>query len=334
MRRMRFLLLFTLLGSAAAECPASHEELPTLYNEDTFNCAFRWAGEGDDNNLNSCNDCDDGDWVGDGIGGIGAGYVYYDGQDIYNASVNNGTTYAGSFMVKPGCTLTVWEYENYEGEYREFDGTLIEPNNNWGRYINPPLDGCSYYLWGSWKCRCQQKMLDCVPEDGWSTILLCDNTDGSVDAECEYQLTQGTTWSDSTIESLSIDAGVEAVISEELFRLFSTEVGVSSQTGYDWTDVSEVTTGDAQTFTYIATAPAGYLLKIEQAIGQCASGSNVEQPNTELLRFSTLSKSGEVASVRTERVNVGNDLDHLTNWNPHMDSELESRGRNETKNSP
>jgi len=317
---MRSLLLFTLLGSAAAECPASHEELPTLYDDDTFNCAIKWLGEGDDSALNSCNECD-------GSDGIEAGYVYYDGEDV------TGSYYAGSFMVKPGCTLTVWEDQNWEGEYREFDGTYLEPNNDWGYYFGPNDAGCAHYGWHSWKCRCQQKMLDCVPEDGWSTILVCDNTDGIVDTECEYQLTQGTTWSESTSNSFSIDVGVEYAISAGLFGLFSSELSVSAETGYDWVHVSEVTTSEAQTFTVRGTAPAGYTLKIEQAIGHCGSGSNEEQPNTELFKTSTLSKSGEIVSVRHENVDVAKDLDHWKNWNPHIELEPERwpRGRNETK---
>jgi len=338
---MRLLLLFALLGSAAAECPASHEELPTLYDDTTFNCAIIWMGKGDDSALNSCKGCYGST---DGLDGIEGGLVYYDGYDepgICEAPCGSPPGadlyigYTGSFMVKPGCTLTVWEKNLFNGEFREFDGTLLEPNNNWGIYDSiPNIDGCAYYYWNSFKCRCQQKMLDCVPEDGWSTILECDNVDGIVDTECEYQLTLGTTWSESTSNSFSIDAGVEYAISAGLFGLFSNEIGVSSQTGYDWTDVSEVTTSDAQTFTVRSTAPAGYTLVIEQAIGHCTSGSSVEQPNTELFKTSTLNKLGEVVSVRTERVDVAKDLDHWKNWNPRMDSEPESSGRNETKNSP
>merc|ERR1712117_723502 len=119
-----------------------------------------------------------------------------------------------------------------------------------------------------------------------------------------------------------------------LFGLFSNEVGVSAQTGYDWTTVSEVTKSEAQIFKVRSTAPPGYTLVIEQAIGHCGSGSSVEQPNTESFKTITLDEDGNIVSVRYEKVDVANDLDHWRNWNPHMDLEPESRGRNETMHSP
>jgi len=320
---MKFMLLTLaavalFLGGIGAECPASHEVLPTLYDDDTFNCAVRWRGEGDESPLNSCVDCD-------GYDGIDSENVYYDGQNLGDDD-EPGYFSFGSFLVKPGCTLTFWEETRFEGDFRDFyDG--LEPNNDWGYYwSDPPTEGCANYGIGSFKCRCQQKMLDCVPEDGWSTILICDNTDGIVDTECEYQLTQGTTWSESTSNSFSIDVGVEYAISAGLFGLFSNELCVSGETGYDWTGVSETTTSKAETFTVKGTAPAGYTLKIEQAIGHCGSGANTEQPNTEMFKTSTLNKLGEVVSVRTEKVDVANDLDHWKNWNPHTESEPERTG--------
>ena len=56
-----------LVERGAAECPASHEELPILYDDDTFTCAILWRGEGDDSVLNSCIDCDGNDGIGAGL---------------------------------------------------------------------------------------------------------------------------------------------------------------------------------------------------------------------------------------------------------------------------
>ena len=152
---MKFLpsiFVIALVGHCAAECPASHEELPTLYDDQTFNCAVYWAGEGDDSALNSCIDCEGND-------GIVEGYVHPDGWD--QTDVPGRFYNFGSFLVKPGCTYTVWQEANYEGEFREFDGTLLEAKNDWGYYWSggPEDEGCAWYGWASYKCRCQQKML-------------------------------------------------------------------------------------------------------------------------------------------------------------------------------
>ena len=66
----------------------------------------------------------------------------------------------GSFLVKPGCTLTAWDNANYEGNFRDFEGTLLESDNTFGQdNLDPVCVSNSQYGFGSWKCRCQQKML-------------------------------------------------------------------------------------------------------------------------------------------------------------------------------
>ena len=67
-------VIFSLLIAIAlvverggAECPASHEEVPTLYDNDTFSCAMTWEGLGDDNSLNSCTSCSGWDGVAAGL---------------------------------------------------------------------------------------------------------------------------------------------------------------------------------------------------------------------------------------------------------------------------
>ena len=57
--------------------------------------------------------------------------------------------------------MTAWYEAEYEGDFREYKGTLLEPNNDWGKYINDSPEengGCHHYHWGSYKCRCQQEM--------------------------------------------------------------------------------------------------------------------------------------------------------------------------------
>ncbi len=91
-------------------------------------------------------------------------------------------TNVGSFMVKPGCVLTAFSEAEYTGDYRDFAGPLIEPNNLFGQdYGSAAETGCSPWAWGSWKCRCEQEMIDCVPTDDYEAVLWCDNTEGIVD---------------------------------------------------------------------------------------------------------------------------------------------------------
>ena len=71
---------------------------------------------------------------------------------------------------------------------RDFYGTVVVPNNVFGHhYDDDPGSGCSDYAFGSLKCRCQQEMIDCVPVDGYETILVCDNTDGIVDTGRQFK---------------------------------------------------------------------------------------------------------------------------------------------------
>ena len=55
--------------------------------------------------------------------------------------------------------VTGWKEADYKGDFKEFRGTLLEPNNDFGVYSEHGVsDGCTTWMWGSWKCRCQQKM--------------------------------------------------------------------------------------------------------------------------------------------------------------------------------
>ena len=37
--------MFMIQSHGGAECPASHEEIPTLWDDDTFNCFMFWQGQ-------------------------------------------------------------------------------------------------------------------------------------------------------------------------------------------------------------------------------------------------------------------------------------------------
>ena len=71
-----------------------------------------------------------------------AGFVYYDGQDF--AGESNTAFYIGSLLVKPGCSITAWDTAFYEGDFREYPGTLIDPNNKFGIYFSSPSTGAVF----------------------------------------------------------------------------------------------------------------------------------------------------------------------------------------------
>jgi len=79
--------------------------------------------------------------------------------------------------------------------------------------------------------------------------------------------------------------------------LFETELGLSLTTEYDWTQTSEQTMEVVNTITVAATAPAGYTLILDQAVGQCGD----DQPRTEMFRATNVNKAGKVVSVDYER---------------------------------
>ena len=87
--------------------------------------------------------------------------------------------------------------------------------------------------------------------------------------ECWFQLTLGTTWSESTSNSFGIDAGVKYSISAGLWNIFSNELEVSASTGYDWTQTNTVTQSDAETYTVKVTVGPGTTAIIEQVVGRC-----------------------------------------------------------------
>jgi hypothetical protein len=60
--------------------------------------------------------------------------------------------------------------------------------------------------------------------------------------------------------------------------------------GYNWGTVSEAAKSEEVTVTVEAVAPAGYILTIEQAVGQC-DDSKVK---TEMYKISHVNKNGDV----------------------------------------
>lgn len=79
--------------------------------------------------------------------------------------------------MKPGCTVTAFYEADYAGAFMDFMGPITVANNVFGYQFSTSYE-CSSFGWGSWKSRCQQSMIDCMPTDSYETVLWCDNTEG------------------------------------------------------------------------------------------------------------------------------------------------------------
>ena len=93
---------------------------------------------------------------------------------------------------------------------------------------------------------------------------------------------------------MTIDSTIESSMEASYFGLFSASIGVSVETGYDWTEVSESTKNEQVTVEVKATVRPGYILQIKQATGKCGDNKS----NTEL--FKIIHIEGESGKIMEE----------------------------------
>ena len=86
---------------------------------------------------------------------------------------------------------------------------------------------------------------------------MCDNLLGQYITKCTYSHTVGTQYSESMSEGMSVSQSVEMTMQAQFFKIFSTSMGVSMSTGYDWTHTTDSTKSEQTTITVEAHAPAG-----------------------------------------------------------------------------
>ena len=168
----------------------------------------------------------------------------------------------GSLIVNPGCT-----YYGFNECF--FEETVYEYTAGLYSLLEPPAhdqpSGCANYF-SSVKCRCQQKLVSCIPEDEWAVKLVCNGTGATEPVECSYMKTIGTSYTAETSDHMSISEEVSYEITAGLFGLFEETLGLSVETGYDWTQTSSETMDEAESFQVDAVAPPGRILYIEQVI--------------------------------------------------------------------
>ena len=69
-------------------------------------------------------------------------------------------------------------------------------------------------------------------------MLKCDARQSPQEVKCQYTKTIGTDWEDEVEKQFNISARVSAEIQGHFFKLFTANIGVSVNTGYDWTHIS------------------------------------------------------------------------------------------------
>merc|ERR1712126_155178 len=202
----------------------------------------------------------------------------------------------GSVIVKAGCTFYGYKDHGYSGDLMKYEGPNVFPDGCTGGKC-PPISGNAANGFCSVKCRCKQDPIICTPEDGWATIIQCDNTQSSTELLCSYTKTIGTTWSQSAQESMSIDTTIDYAMHAGFFDMFSEDLGISVSTGYDWTHVSSEAQSETETFKVESNVPPYTLLKIQGAEGNCReSGGDNNNVKTELFKSITVDPEGNVLS--------------------------------------
>jgi hypothetical protein len=274
------IVIIAFAQGARGECP-NINDLPVYYNDNTFMCARFYYGFGNDLPLHGCNGCSIQEFV--------------DVTDGANWDAGDGLQYpVGSLIVRPGCTFYQFNEQYYGGGWKNYEGPAI-----YSKIENGPdttETGCAKGRPGI-KCRCGMKHFSCVPEDSYNMVLICDATNAAADTECNYMKTVGTMYTETYSNSMSLDVTIKTEMSAKFEGLFSASVGVSVSTGYDWTSTSSETTSKEEKIEIKAVAPAGYVLRVEQAVGHCDGNT----AKTELFRITHTNKAGEIVKEEYQK---------------------------------
>ena len=278
---MKLLLIALCIALINAECP-DIDDFPVYFNDNTFFCARFYYGPGDDLALHGCNGCSLSN--------------YLDVPDNANNDAGDGYHYpVGSLIVRPGCTFYQFHESHYNGNWKTFEGPGVWSKVDGG--YNGQNSNCAKGE-RSIMCRCNMRHFSCVPEDRFEVVMLCDATLAESDVECNYIKTIGTSYTETMSSSMSLDVTVENEMKEKFFGIFESTLSVSVTTGYDWSFVSSETTSEEHSVQIQASAPSGYVLRIEQAVGHCDGNS----AKTELFRISHLDRFGQVVKQTKQRM--------------------------------
>ena len=198
-------------------------------------------------------------------------------------------------MVKPGCKFYVFHDHNYGGGYDIYEGPAIISKVPGGH--DTVEDGCANGH-PSFQCRCNMKPVSCTPKDGYHVVLRCDATNAIESVNCNYIKKVGLIYGEELSESVSVSTTIAYEITASIFKSFSETLSVSMTTGYDWGVTSSVTKSVTEQFEVLASAPAGLMLTIEQAVGTCGD----TEVWTEMFRIRHTDVKGNIVHESYEKL--------------------------------
>jgi len=234
-------------------CPAPYYHYP--HQEDGYPvCAYWWDGEGNDWPVDACN-----------------GDRYYAPVGDYNS----GYEPMGSIYVMPGCTMYLYEDEDFAGDRKEIYGGLL-PNNPYFDSNGAPPGPKSY------KCRCYYP-ITCVPEEGFEVILQYDNRKGKTPVTLKYTKTIGLSLSVAVQKSLSVTNTTTSAVAIRFWNIFAS-LEKSQTTQYNWSVRVEADFSVTTSLESEITILPGKSIQILQAVGKCGDS----RVRTSLFKVKTL----------------------------------------------
>ena len=252
MTLLKFTLVLIFCALANGECPDIND-IPIMYDENTFTCALKWYGPGNDNAIQGCNDCS---LLSPGYGTL---------EDGWDGNAPSGSHYStGSVVVMPGKTILQKRSPQYKLLYLQVALTMasrttismetcihIQDLKSIQESMLPVMEMVAVMASPPRNADADRErfhahlqivikpkflfdlilsshLMDCL---GFVEVLTCDATDALATTECDYQKTIGTQYSSEAQEHMAISQGVSYEISTGLFDIFSESLGFSSETG-------------------------------------------------------------------------------------------------------
>lgn len=240
-----------LFEESSQGCPRLSDLNTTIevHGEEKYLCSVFYTGFGGKYAFNSCN---------------GRSFYVPDGLRVQG---ENGFYFPmGSILVKPGCTMYLFKYPYFSGESVKIGAGSVFDNKDF--YQNP------YYPAGpgSFACTCYQDPIDCTASDDWETVVVCDNTQSPVAADCSYNLRIGSSFSYSVTQTLSLSSTLTRAIAIQFRHIFIAQAA-SLTVGFDWSSSFEFSKSIDETFKVNTKVEAGHTLAIQQAVGYCDGSS-------------------------------------------------------------
>jgi hypothetical protein len=197
--------------------------------------------------------------------------------------------HADSAVVRPGCKLELYTGINFGGIKRTYEEDFVEKVSN--NVYDPNAN--------SIRCRCAYGYPNCDPEDYFKPIIICDARTSSDPYKCAFKYTIGAELGESLTRGIEMSTSMEKEILDGLGFLFSSVIGMSDTTGYDWNGVTRDVQVGSTTIQGEVDVPPGAYLTVEQVAGEC-SDSNIYVP---FLRVFTY--EAEDGSARARGAGVG-----------------------------